>query len=104
MLPVLVVQKNHFLPVAWCTLNTYLSIPALQPQRWTAPKVIHLLSVETVAASTLFLTVFYWVALAGGRVTGDNIMKHGANNGVILVDILLSRVPFASYHFQVRPC
>ena len=45
--------------------------------------------------------MFYWVALASGSVTADNVMKHGANNGVILGDVLLSRVPFVSYHFQV---
>ena len=69
--------------------------------QWTVLKVIHLLSVETAATATLFLTVFYWIALASGPVTADNIMKHGANNGVALGDVLLSRVPFVSYHFQV---
>jgi len=69
--------------------------------QWTALKVIHLLSVETAATATLFLTVFYWIALAAGPVTADNVMKHGANNGVALGDVLLSRVPFVSYHFQV---
>ena len=72
-----------------------------RPQ-WTALKVIHLLSVETAATATLFLTVFYWIALASGPVTADNVIKHGANNGVALGDVLLSRVPFVSYHFQVR--
>ncbi len=69
--------------------------------QWTTLKVIHLLSVETAATATLFLTVFYWIALAAGPVTADNVMKHGANNGVALGDVLLSRVPFVSYHFQV---
>lgn len=32
----------------------------------------------------------------------DNILKHGVNNLCILADILASRVPFASYHYQVR--
>lgn len=76
----------------------------MQQQGWNALKVVHVLSVETTAAATLFLTVFYWVGLVSGRVTADNIMKHGANNAVILGDVLLSRVPFASYHFQVRSC
>jgi len=34
-------------------------------------------------------------------VSADNIMKHGTNNAVILLDVVLSRIPFVSYHFQV---
>lgn len=75
--------------------------PPPPTSRWTTLKVIHLLSVETAAAATLFLTVFYWVGLANGNVAADNYLKHGANNVVILGDVLLSRVPFVSYHYQV---
>lgn len=47
--------------------------------------------------------MFYWAALAGsGNRQADNIMKHGTNNILILLDIVLSRVPFVSYHFWVR--
>ncbi len=47
--------------------------------------------------------VFYWAALAGnGNRRVDNILKHGTNNALILLDIVLSRVPFVSYHFQVH--
>ena len=53
---------------------------------------------------TTCVAVFYWIALASGSVTADNVMKHGVNNGVILGDVLLSRVPFISYHFQVCAC
>jgi hypothetical protein len=46
--------------------------------------------------------VFYWAALSGdGNTRADNIMKHGANNILILFDVLLSRNPFLSYHFWV---
>jgi hypothetical protein len=46
--------------------------------------------------------VFYWAALAGdGNRTADNIMKHGTNNILIFLDVILSRVPFLSYHFWV---
>ena len=31
----------------------------------------------------------------------DNVLKHGVNNFFILVDVLLSRQPFVSYHYQV---
>lgn len=31
----------------------------------------------------------------------DNILKHGVNNAVLLLDVVLSRIPFVSYHYQV---
>ena len=31
----------------------------------------------------------------------DNLLKHGVNNFFILADVLLSRQPFVSYHYQV---
>ena len=72
-------------------------------QRWTTLKVIHLLSVETAAAATLFLTISYWIWPGGGAITADNVIKHGVNNAVIVGDILLSRMPIVSYHYQARP-
>jgi hypothetical protein len=51
------------------------------------------------------LQVFYWAALAGdGNRSADNIMKHGTNNILILLDVVLSRAPFLSYHFWVGAC
>ena len=41
------------------------------------------------------------VACQGGSVAPDNLLKHGINNVVILADVLFTRQPFASYHFQV---
>jgi hypothetical protein len=36
------------------------------------------------------------------------VLKHGVNNFFILADVLLSRQPFVSYHYQAgppwRPC
>lgn len=58
---------------------------------------------ETSAACSLFVAVFYWAALAGdGSSNVSNKMKHGLNNVLILGDVLLSRVSFVSYHFQVQ--
>ena len=31
----------------------------------------------------------------------DNILKHGVNNAVLLLDVVLCRIPFVSYHYQV---
>ena len=36
-----------------------------------------------------------------GALAIDNILKHGVNNFFILLDILLSKQPMVSYHFQV---
>jgi hypothetical protein len=36
-----------------------------------------------------------------GALAIDNILKHGVNNLFILLDILLSKQPMVSYHFQV---
>lgn len=50
----------------------------------------------------LLSKVFYWAALAGdGNLRADNIMKHGTNNILIFLDVLLSRNPFVSCHFWV---
>lgn len=32
----------------------------------------------------------------------DNLLKHGVNNLVLLLDVFLCRTPFVSYHYQVR--
>ncbi len=37
-----------------------------------------------------------------GAMAVDNILKHGVNNGFILLDIFFSKQPFVSYHFQVH--
>ena len=36
-----------------------------------------------------------------GALAIDNTLKHGVNNIFILLDILLSKQPMVSYHFQV---
>jgi hypothetical protein len=61
--------------------------------------------VDLQALAVVVLQVFYWAALSGdGNTRADNIMKHGTNNILILLDVLLSRNPFLSYHFWVGTC
>ena len=31
----------------------------------------------------------------------DNLLKHGVNNVVLLLEVFLCRTPFVSYHYQV---
>ena len=38
-----------------------------------------------------------------GAFAIDNVLKHGVNNFFILADVLLSRQPLVSYHYQARP-
>ena len=71
--------------------------------QWTWCEVVFQVVNETSAACSLFVAVFYWAALSGdGSSNVSNKMKHGLNNVLILGDVLLSRVPFVSYHFQVQ--
>lgn len=42
------------------------------------------------------------LVLPQSDVAIDNVLKHGVNNFIILLDVLLSRQPFVSYHYQVR--
>ena len=70
--------------------------------QWTLLEKVFCLLFQTVASATLFLTVFYWSFLANGNRDADNLMRHGFNNVMIAMEIVLSRMPFVSYHYQVR--
>ena len=62
-----------------------------------------LLIAVTTAVSAVVLTAFYW-ALIHKKKDGikiDSVFKYGANVVVILLDLLLSRIPIVTYHFQV---
>ncbi|CAK0756813.1 hypothetical protein CVIRNUC_002486 [Coccomyxa viridis] len=77
--------------------------PGSMDWRWTPLLKTYCIASETNAVSTLFLSAFFWAFLSGepGAMAVDNILKHGVNNGFILLDIFFSKQPFVSYHFQV---
>ncbi|KAI3424196.1 hypothetical protein D9Q98_009552 [Chlorella vulgaris] len=70
---------------------------------WSLLAKVHLLSVEVAYPAELFLTVFYWAALAeySSSPLGSTLMVHGINNVFMLADVVLSGIPFVSYHFQL---
>ncbi|EIE23835.1 hypothetical protein COCSUDRAFT_62367 [Coccomyxa subellipsoidea C-169] len=112
---------------AWCLLGIYISAANVQAKvracdrhqaleaysgreqdergndrRWSVVLKLYCLVSETNAAATLFLSAFFWGFVAKkSDIAIDNLLKHGINNGFILMDVLFSRVPFVSYHYQV---
>jgi len=64
--------------------------------------VTYLLTSQTVATATVFLSFFYWTFLfsPSAPIEIDNLLKHGVNNVVLLLEVFLCRTPFISYHFQ----
>ncbi|BDA46508.1 hypothetical protein COCOBI_08-6020 [Coccomyxa sp. Obi] len=71
-------------------------------RRWSVVLKLYCLISECNAASTLFLSAFFWGFVARQEdVAIDNLLKHGVNNFFILLDVVFSRVPFVSYHYQV---
>lgn len=73
--------------------------------QWSRLEALYLLLAQTTAVGSLFVSVFYWAFLAGnGDRSPDCIMKHGTNNLVLLAEVFCSRLPFVSYHWQVRLC
>mmetsp|Transcript_3462 Transcript_3462/g.10065 ORF Transcript_3462/g.10065 Transcript_3462/m.10065 type:complete len:329 (-) Transcript_3462:574-1560(-) len=76
--------------------------PPLSSRQWTCMEAVYLLLAATSATSSLLVPVIYWAALSDGSSTNiSNLMKHGLNNVMVLGEVLLSRIPFVSYHFQV---
>lgn len=60
-----------------------------------------LLVIEQVSPSyAMLITVFYWAVLSTGDEEADNIMRHGGNLVVLLVNSMAGDVPFISYHIQ----
>ena len=72
--------------------------PVSMWHKWTTLSVYMLAG---AAAFTLCLaTPCVWCWPQAGLAI-DNLLKHGVNNFFILADVLLSRQPFVSYHYQV---
>jgi hypothetical protein len=74
--------------------------------RWDFWSVAHLLLMQTAATAGLFITVYFWLGitlvtktkLSAGIV---NYFEHGGNCVLLLLEVLLTRIPFVSYHFQI---
>jgi hypothetical protein len=76
---------------------------AAEPPGWAWPQKLHLLLFVLSAVCSTTSAAFWWLAIykpsAGLRLDGP--MEHGASAGLLLADLLLSRTPILSYHFQV---
>lgn len=71
--------------------------------RWPLLDRVYLVLLEVVATATLLATVVYWPAQRRhlSRVAKAAYLMEGANAGILLLEVLLSRVPIVSYHWQV---
>lgn len=60
----------------------------------------------TMSSAALMLTIFYWALLYDPDepefdnfgMRAKNVMVHGLNSAIFLVDVMLTNVPVASYH------
>ncbi|KAG2486116.1 hypothetical protein HYH03_015211 [Edaphochlamys debaryana] len=72
--------------------------------RWDPLSALALLSMQMAITASLFLDVYYWavlVAANGGEVEAPaTILKHAANLCICLLEVLLTRMPIVSNHFQ----
>ena len=75
----------------------------MQEMHWPLLDRVYLILLEVVATATVLATVVYWPAQRKkhSRVARAAYLMEGANAGVLLLEMLLSRVPFVSYHWQV---
>ena len=75
----------------------------MQEMHWPLLDKIYLILLEVVATATVLATVVYWPAQRRNlsRVAKAAYLMEGANAGVLLLEVLLSRVPWVSYHWQV---
>jgi hypothetical protein len=76
--------------------------PGAPPAPWPLAHKAHLLLYVTAAVSSLTAAAFYWLAIyrRGARVRWDAPIEHGGSAALLLADLLLSRSPIVSYHFQ----
>eukprot|EP00210_Caulerpa_lentillifera_P009454 g9014.t1 len=70
--------------------------------QWAFIHKVYVMTFVTVCSSSIFLSIFYWTVLYdGSNVKLDDAMRHGINVLLLLIDLLMSRIPIISYHFQV---
>lgn len=89
-----------------CTTGTYMNM-VLCHMQWDFLSKAHCLLLEAAATAALFVTFWFWVGVIalvrdGVLIHASSFMAHGGNAGVALLVVLLSRLPFVSYHFQVQ--
>ena len=70
---------------------------------WPLLDRLYLILLEIVAPATVLATVIYWPAhrKSLSSVGKAAYLMEGANAGILLLEIVLARIPFVSYHWQV---
>jgi hypothetical protein len=68
--------------------------------------VLHCLLSETATTAAFFVSFWFWVGLVGiagqaFRANGGTLMAHAGNFVLALAQLLLTRLPMVSTHFQV---
>jgi hypothetical protein len=54
----------------------------------------------TLSGHNVVVEVWLRVYYLQAPIEIDNLLKHGVNNFVLLLEVFLCRTPFVSYHFQ----
>ncbi|KAF6262251.1 hypothetical protein COO60DRAFT_1497111 [Scenedesmus sp. NREL 46B-D3] len=74
-------------------------------QKWDCLSCLHCIIMEVATTAAFFVSFWYWVGVVviGGSsftVNGGTMMAHAGNVVVALLQVLLTRLPIVSYHFQ----
>ncbi|KAG2445558.1 hypothetical protein HXX76_000172 [Chlamydomonas incerta] len=78
--------------------------PADDAATWDWLSCFSQLTMQTAVNAAFFLDIYYWVVLIG--IQGDPVegpatqLKHGGNLGIAFLEVLLTRMPIVSVHFQ----
>ena len=84
-------------------INDVVVLP-LQLTHWSLLDKLHCLALQTAAVTSTLVLVFYLAYATGPNqspLPGD-YLKYAANVPLLLLDVFFSKVPFVSYHLQVR--
>ena len=73
----------------------------LQLLHWSILEKMHCLVLQTAAVTSTAVLAFYWAADYPNSLHSHTYVHHAADVPVILLDVFLSKAPFASYHLQV---
>lgn len=74
--------------------------------KWDCLSCAHCIIMEVATTAAFFVSFWYWVGIvaiaqSGFAVNGGTLMAHAGNVVVALLQVVLTRLPIVSYHFQV---
>ena len=71
----------------------------MQASEWDILDKLYVLALSTAAPAAVMVPVLYWHK--GSVPTAECVLQSTAI-ALLLVEVMLSRAPFVSYHFQVK--